>query len=89
MASISKNIEYVQNINKRYQGDDWKNVEPLWGWANHGPGHYGAFISFKSAIENHFTDDLDAFMILEADCILTVPTSEFIRFHLYRWKSFL
>jgi hypothetical protein len=78
MSAISNKIEYIQNINIRYTGEDWKNNIPMFGWENHGPGHYGAFTSFKSAIENHFTDDLDAFLIFEADCVLNIETEEFI-----------
>jgi hypothetical protein len=78
MSRISPTIEYIQNINERYYGNDWKLVEPISEWANHGPGHYGAFTSFKKAIENHFTEDTEALMIFEADCVLDVDTDEFI-----------
>jgi glycosyltransferase involved in cell wall biosynthesis len=78
MSKVASSIEYVQNINERYVGDKWKEIEPLSGWARHGAGHYGAFNSFKSAIEKHFTEDLDAFMIFEADCVLDIETDEFI-----------
>jgi hypothetical protein len=78
METISPSIEYIQNINQRYVGNEWKNKTPLIGWKSHGPGHYGAFTSFKKAIENHFTDDLDGFMIFEADCVMDINTAEFV-----------
>jgi hypothetical protein len=79
IEKISPIIEYVQNINQRYVGDEWKLIEPVSGWAEHGPGHYGAYTSFRNAIQNHFTDDLDGFMIFEADCILDIEVDEFSR----------
>lgn len=79
MSKLNGPIEYIQNINERYVGDDWKDKEPNSGWANHGPGHFGAFNSFKKAIQNHFTSDLDAFMIFEADCILDIDTQSFVK----------
>jgi hypothetical protein len=63
-------IDYIQYITKRYNNDAWKFQEPYDGWVRHGPGHYGAFMSFKDIILKYFTDDLDAFIFLEADCVL-------------------
>jgi len=65
-------IEYIMQTNKRYVGNAWKDpVAITFSEAiNHGPGHYGAFQSFKKAIQNNFTDDIDALMLCECDCIL-------------------
>ena len=42
MSRISNHgIEYKQHINDRYMGDEWRKQEPIAGWKNHGPGHYG------------------------------------------------
>lgn len=78
MSGLNGPIEYIQNINKRYFGDEWKMIEPYSGWKKHGPGHFGAFGSFKKAIEGFFTEDLDAFMIFEADCILDIEKEDFV-----------
>ena len=45
-------VEYIQQINVRYKGDDWQLTPPVSqsGSTNHGPGHYGAFQSFKKAM---------------------------------------
>jgi hypothetical protein len=69
-------IEYTPRINEIYRGDGHiKNIPIYTG--NHGPGHYGLFQSFKRAIEEEFTEDLDGIIICECDCIITVPHSRF------------
>ena len=78
MSQISDKIDYTKCINERYVGDDWRNQTPLSGWANHGPGHWGAFTSFKKAILENFTDDLFGILLFEADCVLDVGVDEFI-----------
>jgi hypothetical protein len=78
MSKISDKIDYTQCINERYVGDDWRNQTPLSGWANHGPGHWGAFTSFRKAILENFTDDLFGILLFEADCVLDVGVDEFI-----------
>ena len=35
------------------------------------PGHYGAFRAFADATIEHFTPDVDAFIICEGDALLT------------------
>lgn len=81
LSPLSKlGIEYIQQINQRYVGEDWK-VTPAITQSentNHGPGHYGAFQSFKQAILENFSDDLDALILCECDCILTCSSEEFI-----------
>lgn len=73
-------IEYIQQINRRYKGDAWKDVPALTQspHTNHGPGHYGAFQSFKKAILNNFSEDLDALVLCECDCILLCQHDEFV-----------
>jgi len=48
-------LEYVQQVNQRYSGEDWKLSKALTQseYTNHGPGHYGAFQSFKKAIKEN------------------------------------
>ena len=54
-ALASDEINYIQQVNERYKGDLWKQVPALSQSSNtnHGPGHYGAFQSFKRAIEEN------------------------------------
>jgi hypothetical protein len=77
LEKIKKYIDYIQIINDPYIGDEWKKKQPLGGWMNHGPGHYGAYNSFKKGIKNYFSEDIDGFIIFEGDCILDI---EHIRF---------
>lgn len=77
VSKLAEHFEYIQCINKKYVGEAWKQQEPLEGRMNHGPGHYGCFDSMKKAILNHFTDDLDAILICESDCIIDVDANQF------------
>lgn len=69
-------IEYVQHINQRYTGDAHLSHRPVYV-GNHTAGHYGAFQSFRKAIEQEFDDSLDAILICECDCILSVSHCRF------------
>lgn len=73
-------FEYLPQINQRYVGDAWKEIPAITQseYTNHGPGHYGAFKSFKKAIENNFTDDIDGLILCECDCILQSTHAEFV-----------
>lgn len=74
-------LEYIQQVNQRYTGDDWKLTKALCQneFTNHGPGHYGAFQSFKKAMLENFDDDLDALILCECDCVLEVTPEDFIK----------
>jgi hypothetical protein len=73
-------LEYIQQINQRYVGDAWKSTPALSQSpaTNHGPGHYGAFQSFKKAMLDNFTEDLDALVLCECDCVLECSPDEFM-----------
>lgn len=73
-------IEYIQQVNQRYRGDEWKIVPAATQseHTNHGPGHYGAFNSFKKAMVDNFDEDIDALVLCECDCILTVDHTTFL-----------
>lgn len=73
-------IEYIQQVNERYLGEDWKLTPAISQTpsTNHGPGHYGAFQSFKKAMLDNFSDDIDALVLCECDCVLTCTPEEFI-----------
>lgn len=79
VSQLSPEIEYVQCINKRYVGEEWKNHEPTGGWRNHGPGHWGCFDSAKKAILENFTEGIDALLYFEADCIIDVDKETFLK----------
>ena len=72
-------IDYIQQINQRYVGDAWKEFPAISQNKNtkHGPGHYGAFHSFKKAIEENFSPEIDALVLCECDCVLTSTHQEF------------
>lgn len=74
-------INYIQQINKRYSGEDWKKIPAATQspFTNHGPGHYGAFQSFKKAILDNFSDDLDALVLCECDCVLVCTPEDFVQ----------
>lgn len=84
IASVSQvsnyGVEYIQQINVRYKGDDWKLTPAISQseFTNHGPGHYGAFQSFKKAMLENFTEDLDALVLCECDCIIESPIDFFV-----------
>ncbi len=74
-------INYIQQINSRYTGEDWR-LKPAVSqseWTNHGPGHYGAFQSFKKAMLDNFTDDIDALILCECDCVLECTPDFFVQ----------
>lgn len=73
-------IEYVQQINERYTGEAWRDVPAISQseHTNHGAGHYGAFQSFKKAIIENFTEDIDSLVLCECDCVLICEPQEFI-----------
>lgn len=72
-------IDYIQQINQRYTGDAWKETPAISQSpnTNHGPGHYGAFQSFKKAILENFSPDIDALVLCECDCVLTCTAEQF------------
>ena len=73
------NIEYVQVWNNR-----WTETPPRENFTRPemfdqipiGPGHYGAFRAFADASLEHFTEDVDFFMMCEGDALLTVTPQE-------------
>lgn len=78
MSRIKEHIDYIQCVNIRYEGDDWKKQAPLNGWENHGPGHWGCFQAHKKAILENFTDDIDGLLIFESDCVIDIQINEFV-----------
>lgn len=65
-------VSYIQQLTPLYEGDNWYLVPPLTNYP-HNKGHYGLYESFKKAIKDNFTDDIDALIICECDCILDIP----------------
>jgi len=93
-------IEYIQQINIPYTGDEYLSIIPITGGdpKNYKPGHWGAFQSFKKAVLNNFTDDIDGLILCECDCILDITpemfcqlahrASEFCEKHQIKYFSF-
>lgn len=70
MNGISEyGIDYVQYITTQYTNDVWKYQRPYDEWINHKSAHFGLYRSAQTVIYDYFTNDLDAFMIFEADCM--------------------
>lgn len=42
------------------------------------PAHYGCYESFKNGILSEFDSDIDFLIVCEGDCIIEVPTQEFV-----------
>lgn len=72
-------INYIQQINQRYTGNAWIDPPAIskTPYTNHGSGHYGAFQSFKKAILDNFTEETEALVICECDCILETDIDNF------------
>ena len=70
----SRGVEYIQIWNKR-----WTEEPPRENFTRPDmfdkipikPAHYGAFRAFADATIEHFTPDVDAFIICEGDALLT------------------
>ena len=73
-------VDYIQQVTPLYEGDGWKTkpITNMPGNNNHGKGHYGNYLSFMKAIKENFTEDLDALILCECDCVLTLPLDEFL-----------
>jgi len=75
----SMGVEYVQVWNKRWTEEpprenftrpDMFDKVPIT------PGHYGAFRAFADGAIEHFTEDVDHFIMCEGDALLTVSPLE-------------
>jgi hypothetical protein len=42
------------------------------------PAHYGCYDAFRTAILSEFTNDIDFLIVCEGDCIIEVPTKQFV-----------
>lgn len=73
-------VDYIQQVTPLYEGDGWKTkpITNIPGNNNHGKGHYGNYLSFMKAIKENFTEDLDALILCECDCVLSLPLDEFL-----------
>jgi len=72
----SNGIEYIQHVNERYRGDAHLSHAPVYQ-GNHTAGHYGAFQSFRKAIEQEFDEGLEALIVCECDCVLSIGHERF------------
>mgnify|MGYP000607075695 CR=1 FL=1 len=68
-------IEYIPQINERYVGEEYKHHLPVYT-GNHGPGHYGAFQSFRKAVLENFTEDVDILMLIGGDVVTDMSADD-------------
>ena len=72
-------IEYIQVWNDRWTEEPPRETftrPSLFDSIPIRPGHYGAFRAFADASLEHFTEDVDYFMMCEGDAILTVSPEQ-------------
>lgn len=62
-------VNYIKQITPLYNGDSWKTPTSS-GIIHSSKGHYGLYESYKRAIKENFTEDLDALIICECDSML-------------------
>ena len=75
----SMGVEYVQVWNKRWTEEPPKEnfTRPdMFDKVPITPGHYGAFRAFADGAIEHFTEDVDHFIMCEGDALLTVSPLE-------------
>lgn len=70
-------IEYIQQITPLYDGDEWEKTPPITSYP-HGKGHYGLYLNYKKVMKEYFSDDLDALIVCECDCVLDIPIQDFL-----------
>jgi len=73
--TIFNGIKYIQQVNIPFKGEFPPCTDGL--GLPYYEGHYGAYLSFKKAIEDNFTEDLDALLLCECDCVLRTSPLEF------------
>lgn len=78
LAVVGFGIEYIP-VTNRY----WTDPFPAPREANDrgftlNRGHYGCYMSHKSAISNYLNDDIDALLICECDCVFTLSTEQVV-----------
>jgi FkbM family methyltransferase len=69
-------VDYIQQLTPLYDGTE--NLLPTSSGLIHDKGHYGLYQSYKKAILNNFSEDLDALIICECDCILNISHDIFM-----------
>lgn len=81
IESLSKlknyGVNYTQQLTPLYEGEDYK-LPTESGIVHQGKGHYGLYLNYKKAIKENFSEDLDALIICECDCVLNIPYEIFI-----------
>jgi autotransporter strand-loop-strand O-heptosyltransferase len=68
-------IDYIQHINEPCTV--YPDILPAIEHDEKRPGYYGAYLSFRRAIEEEFDDNLDFLMVCECDCYLSVDPETF------------
>ena len=73
-------VNYIQQVTPLFSGD-MSLVEPLintrFNSQPRNKSHYGLYQSYKKAIEENFTDDIDCLIVCECDSILNIDINYF------------
>lgn len=69
-------VDYRMQITPLYNGDLWKTKTSS-GIVHSSKGHYGLYESYKKAIKENFSEDLDALILCECDSILNISIDDF------------
>jgi len=75
-------IEYIQQITPLYEGNAHNEIKPLtWNYPehNHNKRHYGNYSTYKQAIKDNFSEELDALIVCECDTYLELSNEEFLQ----------
>ena len=74
-------VEYIQQITPLYNGTAHNETKAL-TWtptSPHNKNHYGNYITYKNAIKENFSEDLDALIICECDAYIELTDKEFLQ----------
>jgi FkbM family methyltransferase len=69
-------VDYKQQITPLYDGDLWETPTSS-KIIHNSKAHYGLYESYKKAIKENFTEDLDALIICECDSVLNINIENF------------
>lgn len=83
LQSLQKiGVEYIQQLTPLYDGEEYKKPSAIKIYDNvdyiYNKCHYGAYESHKKAIKENFSDDIDALIVCECDCMLNISLDDFL-----------
>jgi FkbM family methyltransferase len=77
LSKLKNYLDYIQQVTPLYKGEKWK-LPTASGLVHKGAAHYGLYESYKKAIKENFSDDLDALIICECDSVLDISHETFL-----------